>query len=90
MSDATDSLLMAKCQIGFAKPEFIEEVEAKLKDWFDDKYGTKCKVLIQWFDNGVCYTVIKEKNDYYSGLHFMRLFKIGDQMEISQDKMIED
>ena len=69
---------------GRATLEFRNKVKEKLDDWFggSDKY----KIMYQWFDQDTSNNVIlKECSGNIKNLYFLRIFSIGDRIEISQD-----
>ena len=81
--------------------EFRAKVRARVDEWFggEDKY----KFLYQWCDNDnvTAYVIAKTELaiatdwdtkkpcDWATRLHFLRLFEIGDKMQLSQDKTVE-
>lgn len=73
-----------KSSCGRCSPEFRNKVDDKLDYWFGGK--DKYKILYQWFDQDTSNNVIiTEDNCHDKTLHFIRIFSIGENIEISQD-----
>lgn len=79
---------MTNNSCGFSKKEFKDKTSTKLEEWFGGK--DKFEIMFQWFDDDVSYVCAKTEGamgtEWTNTLYFLRLFEIGGNVQISQDK----